>query len=617
MAGTPGQTGDVTVNPWGYVNGVGSVARFYNPYGLISDSSGNLFVADTFNHAIRKISVDGVVSTVAGTGSAGAQDGPVATASFNLPTSLVMDAGGNLLVADRGNQVIRKVSTDGTVSTVAGIAGAVGQLDGQGSAARFDSPSNLAMGPDGTLYVQEEHRVSKISPAGVVGTLWMGTDNLMGLAVDSKSTVYVSSAIQKQGLFGTYYSNQKVSSIVDRQLNLLTGTLEVNSSLGQSDGYYINSHFGALAIDASDRLHVLVRDYANGTAYIGRVSPSGDVASVQVISRAVQRLQIRPSGRFVLISRQAIFEADGTGSVLLAGSDADSQTRYGPFSNPQDMAADGAGNLWVSNQAGGSLIKVNGKAEVSVAVSAGMTYPTGVSTDCQGNTYVADTVGNAIYRYTSAGVFTKVVDMNKFSTSALTKTAIAVDCSGNFYITNAWNNNVLKVLADGKVSTLAGPPLAFPVIRPGPTGAIDGVGAVARFFAPGAIAVDAAGIVYVADSGNHTVRKISADGAVSTLAGQAGVAGSADGQGAAASFNGPAALSFDGAGNLYVLDKGNNLVRRISPSGQVSTVAGTRGATALQLGALPGAWINSVGLTVAGNRLYVLADHAVLTFPLP
>lgn len=616
-AGTPGQTGDVTVNPWGYVNGVGSVARFYNPYGLIRDSSGNLFVADTFNHVIRKISVGGVVSTVAGTGAAGAQDGPVSSAQFNFPAALAMDAGGNLLVADRGNRTIRKIATDGTVSTVAGVAGAAGQLDGQGGVARFDSPTNLAMGPDGTLYVQEDHRVSKVSPAGVVSTLWTGSDSLMGLAVDSKSTVYVSSATVTNYIFGLMFNDQKVSSIVERRLSPLAGTPQTNSTVGAGNAYRVYTYFGALAVDAGDRLHVLVRDQLKGKVSIARVSSLGDVTSVQEVSRSTQRFQMQPSGLVVLIDEQAIFELNGMGAVLMAGSDAPIQTSYGPFSNPQGIAADSAGNLWVSNQAGGSLIKVNGKAEVRVVVDGGMTYPTGVTTDCEGNTYVADSVGNAIYRYTAAGAFSKVLDMNKFSTAALAMTAIAVDCSSNLYITNAWNNNVLKVLADGSVNTLAGPPLVSPMTRPGPSGSADGAGAVARFTGPGAIAVDAVGGVYVADSGNHTVRKISREGVVTTLAGQAGVAGSADGQAAAASFNGPSALALDGTGNLYVLDKGNNLVRRISPSGLVSTVAGTRGATALQLGALPGAWINSVGLAVAGNRLYVLADHAVLTFPLP
>lgn len=183
-----------------------------------------------------------------------------------------------------------------------------------------------------------------------------------------------------------------------------------------------------------------------------------------------------------------------------------------------------------------------------------MSDPTGVATDCQGNTYVVDSFGNVIYRYSSAGVFSEAVGINKMGASLLTMVAVAADCSGNLYTTNAWINDVTEVAAEGVVTTLAG---------------------------------------------------------------KAGVAGSADGQGTAASFSGPSALSFDSAGNLYVLDAGNNLLRRITPSGLVSTVAGTRGATALQLGALPGAWVNSVELTVSGHRAYVLADHAILTLPLP
>ena len=111
-------------------------------------------------------------------------------------------------------------------------------------------------------------------------------------------------------------------------------------------------------------------------------------------------------------------------------------------------------------------------------------------------------------------------------------------------------------------------------------GAIDGQGNSARFNAPDLLAVDGSGNVYVADSGNHTIRKITPLGVVTTLAGKAGSAGSADGRGAAARFNAPSGVALDGAGNLYVSDYGDHTIRKITPQGDVTTFAGSAGVPA-------------------------------------
>ncbi|MDD0812318.1 hypothetical protein PSQ20_18350 [Curvibacter sp. RS43] len=602
----------MTVNPWAYVDGTSEAARFNTPSGLVSDRSGNVYVADSSNHVIRKIAANGVVSTLAGSGTAGSADGKGSAASFNSPVALALDSVGSLWVVDQANQTIRKISPDGTVSTLAGLAGNAGNTDGQGSSARFAALRDAAVSPSGDLYVLEEHSLRKVTSAGQVSTLWRGTDTLMGIAVDSASTVYVSSATESTPGFTYYYNDQKISKInAAGQWTTLTAPVGTFTTVQRSSG-----RFGALSVDSNDQLYGLVFGEQRRST-VAKISPTGTVTELYAAPTAPQKLTVSANGRVLVTDLHAVVEARATGLAVVAGSDTTSYTTPGPFSNPQAMAADPAGNLWVTNQAGRTLVKVNAKAEVSVAQATGMSYPTGVATDCQGNTFVVDSFANVIYRYSSAGVFSEAVGINKIGASLLAMVAVAADCSGNLYTTNAWINNVIKVAADGTASTLAGPPLSVPLTRPIPTGTADGVGANARFNGPRALAVDAAGNVHVADTTNHTVRKVSPEGVVTTLAGKAGVAGSADGQGTAASFSGPSALSFDSAGNLYVLDAGNNLVRRITPSGLVSTVAGTRGATALQLGALPGAWVNSVGLTVSGHRIYVLADHAILTLPLP
>ena len=142
-------------------------------------------------------------------------------------------------------------------------------------------------------------------------------------------------------------------------------------------------------------------------------------------------------------------------------------------------------------------------------------------------------------------------------------------------------------------------------------GSLDGIGGAASFFNPNGIATDSAGNVYVADSYNHTIRKITAAGMVSTLAGTAGVIGSADGSGAAARFAYPQGIATDSAGNVYVADSYNHTIRKVTPAGGVSTFAGVAQQVGFMPGALPGRLSFPQGLTVAGSSLYITSNNGV------
>jgi len=157
----------------GFVNGIGSAARFNNPSALATDSVGNVYVADISNNAIRSITPAGVVTTYAGTGTQGAVDGPAATAQFFAPEGLAFNAAGELLVADVGNNSIRKISAAGVVSTLAGLSGSRGYLDATGSAARFASPQSMSLDAGGNLYATDQNGLAlrKITAAGVVTTV--------------------------------------------------------------------------------------------------------------------------------------------------------------------------------------------------------------------------------------------------------------------------------------------------------------------------------------------------------------------------------------------------------------------------------------------------------------
>src|SRR5258708_5513831 len=147
---------------------------------------------------------------------------------------------------------------------------------------------------------------------------------------------------------------------------------------------------------------------------------------------------------------------------------------------------------------------------------------------------------------------------------------VATDSAGNIYVGDRGNHTIRKITPAGAVSTFAGTPDIF--------GSADGTGAAARFNLPEGVATDSADNVYVADEGNNTIRKITPAGAVTTLAGTAGTSGSADGTGAAARFRLPRGIATDSAGNLYVAELVNNTIRKITPAGVVTTLAGTAGS---------------------------------------
>ncbi len=191
----------------GYADGPGAVAEFYNPEGVALDASGNLYVADLHNNRIRKISPEGVVSTVAGSGASGADDGKGANASFNSPYDVAVDAIGNVYVADTHNNLIRKINRGGVVSTLAG-SGAQGAADGRGNAASFYRPVGLGIDASGNIYVADgnNYKIRKVTAQGVVTTLAgsgeFGSDNGPGatatfagpsdVAADISGNLYVA-----------------------------------------------------------------------------------------------------------------------------------------------------------------------------------------------------------------------------------------------------------------------------------------------------------------------------------------------------------------------------------------------------------------------------------------
>jgi sugar lactone lactonase YvrE len=309
------------------------------------------------------------------------------------------------------------------------------------------------------------------------------------------------------------------------------------------------------------------------------------------------------------------------GTAGTAGS-ANGQGTAASFDAPEGVAVDSSGNLYVADYfnelireitPGGLVSTLAGTVGVAgsangTGTGASFDGPSGVALDVFGNIYVADSLNNVIREIAPGGVVTTLAGQPGVAGAAngsLTTATfsndfgIAVDGTGNIYVADRGNQLIREITSGVVVSTLAG--------QAGVAGAANGAGNTASFNGPDGIAVDSSGNVYVADYSNDLIRKITPGGVVSTLAGQAGVAGSTNGTGTAASFNGPSGVAVDSSGNVYVADHQNDLIRKITPGGVVSTYAGQAGVAGNTNGPLSSALFSlpsSLAVDSAGN-LYV------------
>jgi len=225
------------------------------------------------------------------------------------------------------------------------------------------------------------------------------------------------------------------------------------------------------------------------------------------------------------------------------------------------------------------LAGVSGSAD-GTGTAARFYDPKGIAVDAASNLYVADGTNSTIRKITPASVVTTLAGLagNLGSTDGIGSVArfcnpegVAIDAAGNLYVTDNGNCTIRKITPDGVVTTLAG----LAQVK----GSADGIGSAARFSGPVGISIDAAGDLYVTDVGNYTVRMITPVGLVTTLAGLAGTLGNADGTSSTARFNIPVGITVDAAGNLYVADEGNHTIRKITPTSMVTTIAGLAGST--------------------------------------
>lgn len=289
------------------------------------------------------------------------------------------------------------------------------------------------------------------------------------------------------------------------------------------------------------------------------------------------------------------------------------------FTFPASIAIDALGNLYVGDSSLDTVQKISSASTVNllagtssiagsadgVGAAARFNQPNGLTSSTSGVLGVSDSANATIRTISTNGTVATVAGSvaNRGNTDATGSAAtfsqpigIAQDSSGTYYVADAMNHTIRKVTSAGAVTTLAG--------SAGNSGSADGTGAAARFNYPTGIAVDNSGNAYVADTTNNLVRKISPAGNVTTIAGLAGVSGSSDGSDSFALFNQPGGLAVDSAGNVYLADTGNSTIRKITPAHAVTTLAGLPGIAGFKDGTGSDAWFNqprSVTLDSTGN----------------
>ncbi len=580
-----------------HTDGTGNNARFFNPTGVAVDAAGTIYIADGGDHTIRKVTTGGIVTTLAGaSGQAGSADGTGNGARFTYPFAIAIDASGTLYVSDVGDHTIRKVTAGGTVTTVAGSAGVSGSTDGVGTAALFNYPQGVAVDALGNVYVSDTNNstIRKISTTGAV-TTFAGAIAQNGTADGTGGSARFN---YPAGITADVAGNIYVADNGNSSIRRITSGGTVTTFAGQSgtsgsaDGVGTAARFDhpvALSLDAAGNLYVI--DTSNQT--VRKISTSTGAVSTLAGSAGLGG------------------NAEGTGAAAR-------------FFYPFGIGVSAAGAVYVADTgnhsvravtAAGSVTTLAGKVGLAgIADGLGgealFAYPAGLAVDGAGTVYVADHNNHTVRKITAIGGVTTLAGAAGVYGSAdglgsaarfYGLSGVAVDTSGNVYVADTTNNTIRKITAGGSVSTLAG--------TGGSAGSADGVGSAARFNAPQGIAVDSVGNVYVADTNNSTIRKITAGGSVSTLAGVAGQTGNADGAGAGARFNGPYAVAVDGAGNVYVSDFFNSTIRKITSSGTVSTLAGLAGKAGATDGIGAAARFNQAyGLTVDGSGNAFVAD---------
>lgn len=613
----------------GAANGTGTSASFNNPYGIaVNPVDGAVFVADYTGNRIRRITPDGQVSTVAGTGVAGNAQGTGAAATFNHPIGIAFGFGGAAYVTETGGEDIRKIVLTGvdpkvpasyTVSRLVG-SGTAASTDGTGSLASFNNPTGIASGPDGTLYVADRtgNKIRRIDTSGNVSTI-AGTG--VASSVDGSGKTATFNAPR-----GIAYVNGALvvsEALKIRQLTLNQGgspntpaswtvaTLAGSGATGKTDGSGDVASFTAPQLITADLSGNIVE--ADSSNVIRRITPNGGVFPIGIPSGT-------PPAELVQLSN-----ADGT----IPNPGDVTNLPYIQYAGALAAGATSAAKNWtfvIPNGVTAFEFTTTVEADSSILAPPGAvdngptpTAPKNVgSPDVEIRTLAG---GGSSLGYLDGSVVNARFNGPEY---------IATDQAGNVFVADQYNAAIRRISLSGNVSTIAGHVGGTPGLANGP-------GNVAAFSYPSGIAVTPDGsTVYVCDTVNNQIRRIalSYSGAdptlstnwyVNTIAGTGSAGGTySTAPGSTATFNSPVGITLDPGGNLYVTESAGNRVRRLQFAGgdptsstnwRVMHLAGDLSGTAGLTGTTDGLgaiarFSNPTGIACDRSGILYVADTA-------
>jgi len=545
--------------------GLATAAALDSPLGVAVDAGGDIFIADSNNNVIREVSAaTGVITTVAGVGIAGyTGDGGQATdAELDYPTAIARDSSGDIFIADSLNNLIREVS-GGVISTVAGNGNDGYSGDGhEATAAELSSPSGVAVDSHGNLYIADfGNDVIREVSGGVINTV--AGNGISGYTGDG----HQATAAELSSPSGIAVDTSENLYIADSGNNVIR---EVSAGV----------------------INTVAGDGTSGYSGDGQQATAAELAGPSAVAVSAGTIYIADTYNDVIreVSAGVINTVAGDGTSGYSGDG--SQATGAELSNPSGVAVDSSGNIYIADTENnvirevslGMIKTVAGDGFVTYsgdggqASNAGLSNPASVTVDSAGNIYIADFYNSVVREVNaSSGVITTVAgdgtsgysgDGQQATAAQLNEpTGVAVDAAGDIFIADSGNNVIREVNTQGLINTIAGDGTA------GYSG--DGNPATAALLdEPEAVAVNASGNLYIADTGNNVIREV-AGGVINTIAGNGNYGDSGDGGSAtAAELAGPTGVAVDASGgDLYIADTGNNLVREVSLS-IINTVAG-------------------------------------------
>lgn len=529
------------------ITGLRDNAEIPDTAGITQDPAGSFtFIT---RHQIKRLSADlSTITPVAGKGPpAGFADGPAATATFNLPQGITQDVAGTLYVTDTGNHTIRKITAGGTVTTLAGSAGNSGFIDGSGSTARFSAPVGIALGPDGDLYVadRDNHVIRRVTTAGVVSTYAGSSSGFTnGAPLTARFSLPRGVAVAADGqVFVADYGNLRVrriarsgsdADVVSTLAGDGTNTAAAPDGPGATAGVPFPTAIGLRdsTLVVSDELQLL-RQIDTATAVVTTLTGSrllgyGYADGPPSKARLSALAGIAPmasGGGYLVADGISLRSVSGTGVVRTIASSRAPST------------ADGIGTL-------GQL-----------PIFMGPSTRQALTVDPTGNVIIADVATNLVRRIAPSGAVTLVAGLSDVFPDGVVDGAaneakfvdigpIASDSSGVLYATDGYA--VRRIATNNTVTVFAGSRTEY--------GSVDGNAITARFRDLQGLAVGPAGDVFV--SADRAIRRIDSGGNVTTYAGASGQYGDVDGPASTARFQFPRTLAFAPDGTLYVEDSG-------------------------------------------------------------